>query len=74
MAPKQRTSLEVEFGRVHFQEFYTDVAPTSFPATDDRSNDSETKGETYNTLGKTRTQKTRDLPDQSLEESVVLLC
>jgi len=43
-------------------------------ATGERLNDSGTKGEMYDTLGKTRIQKTRDFLDQSFEESVVHLC
>jgi len=43
-------------------------------ATGERLNDSGTKGEMYDTLGKTRIQKTRDFLDQSFEESVVRLC
>jgi len=70
--------LELKFGRVRFQEFYPGAATAyskgNFPVTDESLNDSDTKEERYDTLGKTRTQKTRNLPDQSLEGSVVLLC
>ncbi len=47
----------------------------NFPATDESSDDAGTQREVDDTLGKTRTQKTRNLLDQSLgsEESVVLL-
>jgi hypothetical protein len=47
----------------------------NFPATDERLNDPGTKEKNDNTFRKTRTQKTRNLLDQSFrsKESVVLL-